>query len=1757
MMHKSCCPVIVAPILTGYSGYRSTGINRDFNEFQALFDPVMAGFLGGIMSIQARFRILSAATFALLSLGGAAHAATLTVTSVGDTPDAVGGDGTCGAVGVPNSCTLRAALQEANANADAANAVDLSGISGTITVATALPDITKAVAITGPAARVTVSGSDVASLFRFVCTTAPCPAGGSYSIANLIVTDGRTTDTAGGGGIYFGAAGTVNFTLDNVDVTSSTATAGPGGGIAAVLVSNNSTLTLRDVRIGAEGSAGPDSNGNSAGGDGGGLWVRFDGTTATMTLEDAAVVGNTSGANGGGVAVARGRLNIFESSLSGNAATGKGGGIYLGKTGSAGGSARIENVTLSGNTAPTGGGGGIGAAADNPASSSMIFTTIVNNTGHAIAVATNPGTTFPGSSVDFPFTSNLIASNGDLECAAPFAHDDPDHSGYNLTNDSSCGFSAANNDRIVAAGGPVGLAGSLDANAGDADTPRTRALLAGSLAIDGGNPNWDTGSDQRGASTQDGGADGTPGDSAPVRDIGAYEFGGFGLVQFTLANYEVAEDQGPAVVAIKRYGTGTAITTTPTVVLASTADTATEGTCGMGSSDYTELASNPMDFAFTASGPMQFERAASFAICNDAVNGEGGETFDLALSEPATDGAGYDIGALGASAVTIIDSENGAFRFSPLAYAQNEGSAAEPGSATVTITRTSGSDGVVRVSYATTSTCSPACSATADADYVAASGFVDFADGQLSRTVTVAFVGDDAFEGNETFRVVLTGASCQDLAAGQGCDARLVGAADAPERIATVTIGNDDAAVTGLFRFELDSYVANEADGTLTVKVQRVGGSDGDVSVDVAANDGTAEQGADFNVTSPLGGTLTWDAGDAADKTVTITLVNDLLIESNKDFELVLDNAQTSTGGLPAPTLSTPSTAAVTLVSDEQPAFQFDIPAGGYRVDEGELNLALTVTWDDFTGQDVTLPYFTVDGTAVSPLDYTGIPESMPGMLTAVAGGDTSATFQVAIKTDAAAEGNETFAATLGTPSGGGALGADTPATVTIVDPTGARFTAASFTRADEASGGSISATVERFGDLTDPFTVDFEILECAAAGCATQGDDFYRLAGTTGTLSWDAGQGGTRTFSINVQADTLIEGAETVQLALANPQVGTAPTTTAGALGLAAAGAVIPDDDYRFEIVEASPLAVDEGAGDATISVSRVGSTLGAASVSFATADGTAVAGSDYTATASPPALEWAAGEGGIKTVVVPLTGDDVDEPDETFTLALSGPSDNVSGEATPVAGSPLTVSIVDDDATPEVALSLAGSPVAEAGGTVTVTATLSGPSSRDVTVGLAYGGTAAAATDYAAGATSLVIPAGAMEASTTFSAVDDPFDEPDETVTISISSVTHGTGVGQTVVATIADDDATPTVMLSLAGSPLAENGVATVTAALSAPSAQDVTVFLAVSGSADNSDYAVSHASILVPAGEVTGGLTVTATDDALDEAAETVVIDIDSVLNGVESGTQQVIATIVDNDEPPNVTLSLAGHPVAENGGAATIEAVLSAMSGQDVTVQLAFSGDATFDGDYTVAATSITIPAGSFQGSAMLTALDDALDEADEPIVIDIESVDNGTESGVNQASTWIADDDASPTVTLAASAPSMPETGGTVTLTATLSAASARAVTVSLGFGGTALNPADYTASAAAITIPAGATTGTVTLTSAGDGSNEPDETIVVDVTSVTNGTESGTQAQTVTIADDDRGGGGGSFGLLGFGLLLPALARRRRGAPQSSRSKR
>jgi hypothetical protein len=113
-------------------------------------------------------------------------------------------------------------------------------------------------------------------------------------------------------------------------------------------------------------------------------------------------------------------------------------------------------------------------------------------------------------------------------------------------------------------------------------------------------------------------------------------------------------------------------------------------------------------------------------------------------------------------------------------------------------------------------------------------------------------------------------------------------------------------------------------------------------------------------------------------------------------------------------------------------------------------------------------------------------------------------------------------------------------------------------------------------------------------------------------------------------------------------------------------------------------------------------------------------------------------------------------------------------------------------------------------------------------------------------------------------------------------------------------------PMVTLSLTDSPMVEaGGEATVTATLSEPSASDVTVNLAFSGTATlTNDYTRSGDSILIPAGDLSNSITLTAVQDTVYESpAEIIVVDIDTVDNAIESGTQQVTATITDDDPAP--------------------------------------------------------------------------------------------------------------------------------------------------------------------------------------------------------------------------------------------------------------
>ena len=102
--------------------------------------------------------------------------------------------------------------------------------------------------------------------------------------------------------------------------------------------------------------------------------------------------------------------------------------------------------------------------------------------------------------------------------------------------------------------------------------------------------------------------------------------------------------------------------------------------------------------------------------------------------------------------------------------------------------------------------------------------------------------------------------------------------------------------------------------------------------------------------------------------------------------------------------------------------------------------------------------------------------------------------------------------------------------------------------------------------------------------------------------------------------------------------------------------------------------VSVQENAGTATITVTRTGGTGQAVSVDFATSDGTALTGRDYTATSGT--ITFAPGET-TKTITIPITDDMIVEDNETFTITLT----NATGFASLGAQSSAVVTIVDND--------------------------------------------------------------------------------------------------------------------------------------------------------------------------------------------------------------------------------------------------------------------------------------------------------------------------------------------------------------------------------------------------------------------------------------------------------------------------------------------
>ena len=232
-----------------------------------------------------------------------------------------------------------------------------------------------------------------------------------------------------------------------------------------------------------------------------------------------------------------------------------------------------------------------------------------------------------------------------------------------------------------------------------------------------------------------------------------------------------------------------------------------------------------------------------------------------------------------------------------------------------------------------------------------------------------------------------------------------------------------------------------------------------------------------------------------------------------------------------------------------------------------------------------------------------------------------------------------------------GSGGTASPTQRPAATPTDGSATAAAVSLSASAysvsqSDGSLSVQVQRSGPAATAATIDYSTTD----GTAVAGSDY---TAASGTLSWAENDSTPKTLSIPISNSTPFSGERTFQVALGNPSpaigLGSPGTTTVSISGGATAAAGILQ-------LSSPSYSVVQSAGTVTVTVTRTGGSSGPVSVSYATTNGSAIAGTDFTAVSGT--LQWADGEAIAKTFSVALSNATPFSGAKTFTVALSNPS-------------------------------------------------------------------------------------------------------------------------------------------------------------------------------------------------------------------------------------------------------------------------------------------------------------------------------------------------------------------------------------------------------------------------------------------------------------------------------------------------------------------
>lgn len=412
----------------------------------------------------------------------------------------------------------------------------------------------------------------------------------------------------------------------------------------------------------------------------------------------------------------------------------------------------------------------------------------------------------------------------------------------------------------------------------------------------------------------------------------------------------------------------------------------------------------------------------------------------------------------------------------------------------------------------------------------------------------------------------------------------------------------------------------------------------------------------------------------------------------------------------------------------------------------------------------------------------------------------------------------------------------------------------------------------------------------------------------------------------------------------------------------------------------------INEGSPNVTVEIRLSAPSTQPVTVNYATSEGTAYAGVDFTA--SSGTVTFSPGQTS-RVFSVPILEDTSNEVAETFTITLSNPTNAQ-------LGTPATI-VVTIPANDQITVASSAMTVHESAGTAAVVVTLNSPPSQPVTVNYTVGGGTANSGDYfiAAQQGTLTFSGGQTSKTISILMIDDQSPEGAETFTVALSFPSNAQlGWPSSTTITIPANDS-----LSMQSSALTvhENaGTAAVVVKLNAPASQTVTVNYATSaGTATaGSDFTAGSGTVTFAPGQTSRTISVPILEDSLQEAAETFTVALSSPANAQLGSPTSTVVTIAAND---SISFTVSTQLAYETAGSANLRVELNAPSSQTVTVQYAIiGGTATAGGDYILAPSgTVTFSPGQTLKSIPVALIDDGdSGEPDETLRVQLSSPGN-------------------------------------------------------------------------------------------------------------------------------------------------------------------